>query len=349
MARCFNIIDSVKGGSGKSSLALMLSLACSTGYSSQAETAAHPMASFLLDMDFQGSSFSHLVFGNSALGEHGQAKQYINQKLLQYYRSDSCDYISQPVFRVNDAASPSEVVKYYQIAVAFASPNIPDRFRFKAVSHHNYSLQITYSTFREGVRRLLDNLDKEMALGNSLEYVFFDMPPNSNGYSDAVSQLLLSNAVLSTGQTTPRVNYFELTTLDRGHIESTLQWFEDFIQNSKQRFPDNFFFVLSNTNTGTFKDSHRTAIIQETIQMMMDRVKRILSNSRKNVHNRIFFIGASYQTVYHELCCTSSFILDQTLPLSIVTPISFYQAFSEKNSIDHNATEWLIQRMRGDA
>lgn len=348
MARCFNIIDSVKGGSGKSSLALMLSLACSTGYS-KTEIDGNPIKSLLLDMDFQGSSFSHLVFGNSELGKNGQAKQYINQKLLQYYRTDNCDYISKPVFKVNDSAtSGSEIVKYHQIAAAFASPNIPDRFRFKAVSHHNYSLQITYSTFREGVRRLLDSLDKEMPLGDSLEYVFFDMPPNSNGYSDAVPQLLL-NDILGNQKTPPRVNYFELTTLDRGHIESTLQWFEDFVQNSKQRFPDNFFFVLSNTDIESFSDENRYRIRRETIKMIIDRVEKILSNGKDSLRNRIFFIGVFYQADYHEICCTTSFILDESLPLNIVTPISFYQSFLASTLTETNATAWLIQQMRGDA
>lgn len=146
----YNIIDSVKGGCGKSTLSLMLSLAAQRNLYEKIDIPVDHekplICSMLLDMDMQGSSWQHLLFGNSLPGENGLAKENINKALLESYRNKVPDCISKPWFLFED-------LFHLPVSMALASPNFYEREQFKAASRLNYSSQITYLSFLSGLKK----------------------------------------------------------------------------------------------------------------------------------------------------------------------------------------------------
>ena len=97
--RCYSIIDSVKGGSGKTSLSLMLTLAAQKYMQekSPSSDAKNILHSLLLDMDMQGSSLDYLLFeGGRSTDEaiSNRASNTLNDAILHYYRRERPRFIS---------------------------------------------------------------------------------------------------------------------------------------------------------------------------------------------------------------------------------------------------------------
>lgn len=359
--RCFNIIDSVKGGSGKTSLSLMLTL--TSQYYGQAEETREAGQSpknysLLIDMDMQGSTLEHLLFGD--MNTSDKAPNTLNDAILKYYTKATPNFISRPELLVSDSladtvggtgngplteldrAEPERI----RIAAALASPKMEDRERFRAVSRMNYSSQITYAAFRSGLKTVLKAKNLNSYLADELQYVFFDMPPNSNGYSDCVLELLLEQDGLKTSlshinHSYPR-NYFELMTFDLGHIEATLDWFRQFVKGEAYSFPDHFFFVFCNVPQYILDkigwDSH--------IGILQDKLKQM--GLERRLLNRIYFVGVNYQEAYLKRCCESGTLASaqEGLDREILAPIAFVKDFCGKDLTRVTATKELLSLMR---
>lgn len=365
----YNIIDSVKGGCGKSTLSLMLSLAAQWYLYKKIDSLIDDenpiICSMLLDMDMQGSSWQHLLFGRSLPGESGLAKESINKALIESYRCKVPDCLSKPWFLLENALSTKS--NSLPLLVALASPDFNEREQFKAASRLNYSSQITYLSFLSGLKKTLKHL-KDLT-EQKIHYVFFDMPPNSNGYSDSVLEVLLDGKCSSTlDKKSPR-NYFEVMTLDRGNIDTTLDWFTHFVNEEPCQFPDHFFFVFTNVPDSIAIMDLNNTLVRDAIDYVSANLPSKLS---KKLRGRIFFLGIEYQQEYLHMCCTFNSlgikvrptvegtgleIEDKKLPVlpdSFLTPVKFAYSLKTGEEVKYgmpSPTDWLLEllRKKGDA
>lgn len=383
--RCFNIIDSVKGGSGKTSLSLMLSLAAQR-YMQEQESAQgqkkepslgkgrdqrkqldqkHVNYSLLMDMDMQGSALDYLLFENSDVG---RAAYTLNDAILKYYTKETPKFISRPkIYFSNDiggvttseedaTAEDGNQQLCYEIAVALASRKVSDRDRFRAVSRMNYSSQITYETFRSGLKTVLKDSNLSSYLPTPPQYVFFDMPPNSNGYSDCVLELLLTSWNDPEAAIAPRYprNYFELMTLDRGHIMATLDWFEEFINQEQYQFPDHFFFVFNNIPKNISSMEYTYPIQKSSegcLRAAVNTVRERLNSSPRlteEQRSRIRLVGIAYQEDYLHRCCSAGTLAISNphgLNQELLFPVNFIQGVMEEQHDDSFCTDELLELM----
>lgn len=333
---CFNIIDSVKGGSGKTSLSLMLSLAAQSAAGEQSGC-----CSLLLDMDMQGSALKHLLFddprGKGPPAHEAQclplnmAKHTLNDAILEYYRKEPVDFISRPIFYlsdiVNSTGDGAEEVSSLQILTAMASSKLEDRERFRAVSRMNYSFQITYDAFHSGLKTILKDRNLKSYQAGPLQYVIFDMPPNSNGYSDCVPDLLLSQDKKITGDYP--TNYFELMTLDRSHIQATMDWFKQFVEQEQYCFPNHFFFVFNNVPKCVSNMDYYSCL-GEAIGIIKERLDPI--QLKEGTRSRIYVVGVEYIPEYLTGCCSRPITGSESSPVlsrSVLTPIEIMAQIDE--------------------
>lgn len=351
---CYNIIDSVKGGSGKTSFSLMLALAAQNQFETERGKGS---CSILLDMDMQGSSLVKLLYGPyQRLGADGQAEQYFNDVLRVVHDKDTKSFLSKPCFHFSESGSErrDSMLTVRKIDAALASPHAEDRNKFRAVSRLNYSSQITYSAFRFGLERVLQEIDAYKE--DITEYIFFDMPPNSNGYSEAVLELLLENKK-------ERVNYFELTTLDNGHIEASLEWFKSFVNMDSYEFPDHFYFVFNNVPPYLASvEKEYFSQVDDWLQSKHDDVRRrileILDHADHSLCKRISFVYVKYQEDYMSVCCKQGAIGSERerviLNPKLLIPIAFVIPLEEEVTTPgsviamSSATEALLKEMKGE-
>lgn len=346
----YHIIDSVKGGCGKSTFAIMLAAAINT-YREEDEDGnilqdqKRPVC--LFDMDLQGTSMAYLLFGKNWKKNRKLPSKmdiYLNEKIE---RSDAKgkNFIKKVVWGIDqdgdlgNKTSDDNQGLQPEFYVAVSSPSQEDKDQYKPKSSQNYSPGVSYGKFRYGLSRLLtpENLNEE--LKEKLEHVILDMPPNSDGYSDAVTDFLLDGKrnVLKDKDT---CDYFLMVTGDLAHRQATLEWLNVFLSHEGNRkYTDKLVITLAFTP----RDINRTD--KDGREYFSGWVKefrkslRGMTNWKEELINKIYFLAFNFNAEYYELCCERDGIIKNTVDIS--TPIKYMQAFDGEMDVDSATKNFL--------
>ena len=210
----FYVVDSVKGGCGKTTLALWTALELRNEF--QREVC-------YIDLDLLGTStekhinqpknkdscYLNELFINNR--RDIQKRKVINSKYFSYPTGDGYQVLPSPQ---DDAV---------RISMVFSSPEqgMKNKFRPNLPIYGNY---IDYSFFARRIKELFD----ELYYGGFTDIVI-DMPPNSDPYTDSIFDLLL-NISNDKEEYSVDLHLFIVSTYDRDHIEANRQWCVDLLQ-----------------------------------------------------------------------------------------------------------------------
>lgn len=326
----YHVIDSVKGGCGKSTFAIMMAAAINKHCEKE--------PACLFDMDLQGTSLAYLLFG-----ANWKEKQRTPDGIDIYLdeRIGSCDtkgkcYIKKVVWAKEspdnqedtdpDTGASSDAEFY----VAVSSPIQRDKDKYKPRSSQNYSPGVSYGRFRYGLSKLLtsENLLEEVA--EKLEHVILDMPPNSDGYSDAVTDFLLD--AKGRGLTKEdSCNYIIMVTRDFAHQQATLEWLNVFLTcESNRKYLDKLVIALAITPRDTFTVNDKD-IFHAWVKEIGEAMTR-LTNWSEDWINKIYFIAVDFKKEYYDACCQHDGIINIALDLS--NPIKYICPFADREKGD---------------
>jgi len=217
----FYVVDSVKGGCGKTTLALWKAL----------ELQKNPENEVCyIDLDLLGTStekhinqeknrdscYLNDLFINNR--RDIQKKKVINSKCF------SCS--TDKSYRISSSADPDTI----NISMVFSSPAQDMKNKFRPTLPI-YGDHIDYSFFARRIKELFD----ELYYGGFTDIVI-DMPPNSDPYTDSIFDLLL-NISIDEWKYDVDFHLFIISTYDRDHIESNKQWIEDLWQKDAKWKP----------------------------------------------------------------------------------------------------------------
>lgn len=346
----YHVIDSVKGGCGKSTFAIMLAAAINK-YPKEDEKGniirdqKRPVC--LFDMDLQGTSMAYLLFGKNWKNNRKLPSEldiYLNEKIG---RSDvkgkrfikKVVWGNDPDKDSGEANSDSGSESYPEFYVAVSSPIQKDKDQYKPKSSQNYSPGVSYGRFRYGLSKLLtpDNLYEE--LKERLEHVILDMPPNSDGYSDAVTDFLLDGKrkVLKDGDS---CNYFLMVTRDLAHQQATLEWLNVFLNHEGNRdYPNKLIITLAFTPRDVNKADEDGRNYFAGWVKEFKKSLRGMSNWKEELINRIYFLAFGFNAEYYELCCEQDGIINNTVDIG--NPIKYMQAFDGEMNVDSATKNFL--------
>lgn len=274
----FYIVDSVKGGCGKTVLSLLTAVNAyrelhrdETDRNAKIEDFLGKKAKLeqdnenksklidfcdvcIVDMDLLGSSMEVMLTGRTYVGQKDIDDKNKNNYLIdgaEIYLNDLV--VSSENFKKkyeNYFITKTDSNIFQIISMIFASPYIKDRRKFKISSNSNYSLQITPTHFRGVLKKLIEKL--------ALRYktIVFDMPPNSDPYTDAVFDILLDIGnrennwtIVKDGKplnVIDKVSLEIVSSFDASHIEANRNWLKDIIKESytnRKAFDNIFFYV----------------------------------------------------------------------------------------------------------
>ena len=277
----YSIIDSVKGGSGKTCFALHLSLAL-----------ADEQPSLYMDMDIQGSSIESILFNQNIVGKSTDAKWRdkkdpcgVNVKKLtdstewaiasKYFNSiigdtyKVCDLISCLEFNTDASESGENIAedgraialgskKLIDMDMVIASPYYNDKEIFKG----NQSIEVNVSVFRLKLYSFLKRvIDYKRNDGKVKKYnnIVFDMPPGGERYSDCLYGILLTedNVPYRFKVKEKSVDVYHMTTLDSSHIYATIQRISNLYRAHSHINLDrinNIYIVINNTVNNDIDD-----------------------------------------------------------------------------------------------
>lgn len=205
-----HIVDSIKGGSGKSTFSAKLCANLSLQYG---------VKPCIIDLDLLGTSWQY-VFGNCIEGiEDGEYKLiYLNDLVRDY------EYYIRTMFiqkiNVNLALSTATATNQPQIHTIFSNPTQKAKNEYK-ISDSKYMPDVSYDIFYRVVFELINYLGDE-------EYtdIILDMPPNSDPYSDKILHACLKPEFKHN------TSLYMVSSTNIAHIMSTFEWYSDYISNT---------------------------------------------------------------------------------------------------------------------
>ena len=311
----YNIVDSVKGGSGKTTFAITLSIILNRYLNEPGIN--KETSSCLIDMDIQGSALLYLLYGKAFLDRPEKEKdfKFLNDRVIAVGEDEeTAKKFIYPFCFENSSKNYFDVI--------FCDPRTERKKKFRSMSNQNYSPEVLYSTFRMGLANMLSSMRRQ----NPYNYseIIFDMPPNADGYSDAVYDIMLKKDYSVLGEEDV-CNLFLLHTLDMGQIQATLDYFSELASSENFHKFNKIFFVFNDwcgykkkagqEDKGLFKE----AVLHERDQI---RNKLGMANS-STLLKKIYFVGLQFNEKYYRMCTQTDGIMNGQLVNGMLNPVKY--------------------------
>jgi len=234
------IVDSVKGGCGKTTEAIASAIRSNL---------LDKKKTCVIDMDILGTSIEQTLMGKCFVG-HDPIEKFITHSAKKYLN----DLAEDPDTLLKSKDCISNIILYTpsgeaNVSFILSSPYDKDKRRFKLSGSSNYTVQITPTHFRGVINKLINHL-----IDDEYETIIFDMPPNSDVYTDCVFDLFLDakNPLKDIS-----VELVVVSTYDRAHIYSNTEWLVSFYEGKDHNWKpfDKITFLLNNNSYPEFNDS----------------------------------------------------------------------------------------------
>lgn len=310
----YNIVDSVKGGSGKTTFAITLSIILNR-YLNESSINKET-SSCLIDMDIQGTALLYLLYGKTFLDIPEKEKdfKFLNDRVIAVGEDEETakKFIYPFCFEKSSE-------NYFD--VIFCDPRTESKKKFRSMSNQNYSPEVLYSTFRMGLANMLSGMKRQNPYNYS--QIIFDMPPNADGYSDAVYDIMLKKDYSVLGKE-DACNLFLLHTLDMGQRQATLDYFSELASLENFHKFNKIFFVFNDwcgykkagqEDKGLFNE----AVLYERAQI---HNKLGMANS-STLLKKIYFVGLQFNEEYYRICTQTDGIKNVPLVDGMLTPVKY--------------------------
>lgn len=220
------MIDSIKGGCGKTTFAIMLAQFLQKA--NEARDVDDRVC--LLDLDFLGTGLAYLFFAESVNTRLTKDYEYIT-KIIRGFDIDDKKYLYDG--KIGDTP----------FLVGFGEPDYRKKEACYISSKLNYTPVIHYGIFRNGIQRILKRSFKDQ-IDKNVESVVLDMSPGMDAYSQIVKDCLFDKRYSSFLNEDDKRYYFLMTGTDNSQLHAAGNYFEEFI-NSEDKKPDRMFIVLN--------------------------------------------------------------------------------------------------------
>ena len=272
----FDVMNSVKGGSGKSTLSLLLA----------AYHAFRPnTVSYIIDLDIRGTSWK-INYGDYLLPK-GQSHVFVNDLMYDYKRKSGKELFT----KINVKNGKGETAFIY---LSMGDPNIGNNIGQPDVEE---------DLFENAVYRLIDRIYSQHSNTNKEEeiHVIFDMPPSYDRNAERILKHLLldvdstlyQNAQNSSGKYAIydkyKVNLFMISGLTPAHValnrDYVLSFFQkvnyssalmQFLEPANSRF--HLFFIGNDTSGIVDLVSHDTVVDRINSAIMPGLRKAVCSD-----------------------------------------------------------------------
>lgn len=257
----YNLVSSIKGGCGKTTFSVWM--------------AYYLKQSLLIDMDLLGTSMQIIFDGSADVQKTG-------------YTSD----VFQEVKNSKKQFVEKVVLDSKCINIIFSSMDYKEKEKFKSGRRSGYTPVVKHNIFRLGLGKLIDS--NKMIDGKAVDHFIFDMPPNSDGYSDAAMECIF-NSKYSVAKKDDKKNLFMMIGTDWGQTIATIYELKSLLLHNDEIEPDRIFLVI-NHNLGSGFDAGSCNVRKGEIEEAF----RNCSLS-KSVRDKIFFLRLNHNDNYTKL------------------------------------------------
>lgn len=162
--------------------------------------------------------------------------------------------------------------------IAFSSEDQNVKNRFRTQKSNNYTLNVNVRYYEEILRKYIKHLgEKALSKKGIATHVIFDMPPNSDPYSECVYSILLKilNEDIQKGKEGDNTVELRLvSSCDLAHISANLSWVSNMFEKNgwQYGFPSELVFVI-NDITGAANVLENSTVKEATITKVSQDVR----------------------------------------------------------------------------
>lgn len=236
----FYIVDSVKGGCGKTSIALWKAMELSCEKINVHDKNSKYKKVCYLDLDLLGTSTAILLGGNKNI------TSYLND----LFKGNRTAVRKLPVkhdmnIYYKDVENKTYCFKNYEtkeaskIGLILSNPDQDEKNLFR-VGYPTDGHHIDYDFFARRINELI----KELIDGGFTDFVI-DMPPNSDPYTDSIFDLLLHRKP-SNEEKDKVVSLLLVSSFDYSHRSANISWFNDLISKDLSWYPFDYIELYFN-------------------------------------------------------------------------------------------------------
>lgn len=297
-----HIVDSVKGGAGKSTFAVKLGCHFALKDKENEKNKENRVKACIIDLDILGTSWEY-----NFINYRRQEGCYLNDLIVDYR-----DFSPKVFFCRYEIKYGNDGFLELEVLPCNPSPRAKAMFRTDGQNMP----EVSYDFFEDEMIRLIDKLERA-----GYTDIILDMPPNTEPYSERILESCLQvNKILYKNH---RILLYMVSSLTPAHIGSTLQWYEDWIETKNTRFvtpeesvrlfqkdykqhkddkkaflsPENvkkkesasFCFVLNNMHNSIMKAKSGYISIAEVVDTALDKMNIKTLSNNENVKKRLVF------------------------------------------------------------
>ncbi len=292
------IVTSVKGGCGKSSVSLR------TAIELLEEDPKRNV--IIIDMDILGTCLERFVDGKTK----GEAKLLIGgtylTRQIREHETSSQRYLTDWVIKDPNRLNSNVIWRDYSVItnlvegsraindklhIVFSSPEQAVKNMFQPKNASGYRSVVSIRYYKEVLRNFVQKLNDYST--PKFTHVIFDMPPNSDPYSECIYDILQKDEKVKKGEAGLELRV--VSTYDVAHIQANLTWVEDYVHTTSYNnaFPTTIQFVFNQVFDvrGEIVKEDQEKIEKAPIAPLTDRVKKVFPSgaaynreSKKTIH-----------------------------------------------------------------
>lgn len=278
----YNLVNSVKGGCGKTTFSIWL-----TYYlNNMSEEEEKKNTALLIDMDLLGTSMQVVIKGNAReTDEKEDSAKKDNEKKNNEKENDEVAYTNDIFNGVkNSRKSFVQKIKLKNdviLNIIMANMKVDERDKFKSGRYSGYAPTVRHSIFRAGVQELI-KANKTID-GKEVKHFIFDMPPNSDGFSDTAMECIFSKKYSNLNDKDKK-NLFIMIGSDLGQTVATQSELKMLLDRSDEMMPDRIFIVFNHNSRGEMGE--------DGYLIRKQKIEKIIRNSKlkESEKNSIYFL-----------------------------------------------------------
>lgn len=297
MCRVYHIIDSIKGGCGKTTFAIMLTEYLERKYKEKGESDLEKREhACLLDLDFVGTGMIDLFFSVDQKKEYLKDHIYLTDRIRGFQVEDQQYIYPFPICGRT-------------INISFGDPDFKTKEKFRFSSKYNYTTVIGYGIFRSGIKSVLKKGALEQQIKGKVSSVVMDMSPGLDAYSESVKDSIFDKDYSSFLNEKDRRNYYLMVGMDSSHLCSAKDYLYEFLTGDDKRSADQIFIIFDDVLQYFARKSEDNppAIMEEKeqynsrIEKFYEVLKKVPEDTQKKVHFLVLNPFYQYSEVLHTL------------------------------------------------
>ena len=310
MDRSYYMIDSIKGGCGKSTFAIMLA-----DYLERKEIeGGNPFHTCLLDFDFLGTGLINIFLTETEINEFKSDYIFITDRIRDF-QTEAEKYIYK------------WKTEKHCFFIGFGDPDYRSKQVYSLSSKFNYTPVVNLGGFRKGIQSIIGINDKdgkeiselESQISGKVKNIVMDMSPGMDSYSEAVKECFFDKRHSIALSDKCKTKYFLMTGMDPSHIAAAKSYFKMFV-NSEDKIPDKIFIVINDPMCIAQKLAEKENMSEGEIYEAAVRKFTEKFELDDEYRKRICFIILNYFEEYVQL-------IHQQLPLSSRTEKEINEIF----------------------